>query len=330
MSFFGRLRDRVFTSFRWRLGLYEQKIRLARIEDKLDFLLGESCLMNASLPREDIIGKGGLPVVFIADKRYFEPAQIAIMSLLCNAAPKSRIDLYLILSGCDECDRQLVGQLFPGITVIQANPPEDEKISHAYVSDTALLKFDLPELLPELDSVLYLDCDISVREDIAPIFECDLTEVYTAAVKDCGFLHSDNAERKNNRKKYNYFNSGILLLNLKKMRSDHIREKLHQERKRNRNHRFVDQDCFNQVFGDKVKYLPLKYNVYYDHIVSQEIPEAELSEIYGESVREIREALHHPILFHQTPKPWQTTQTFGYGFYLQMKTNLEKMKLRKS
>lgn len=57
-----------------------------------------------------------------------------------------------------------------------------------------------------------------------------------------------------------YFNNGMMLLNLKKMRKDNISEKLFADKLSDENTVFMTQDAFNRVFNTEVKFLSPLYN----------------------------------------------------------------------
>ncbi|MCK7489743.1 MAG: hypothetical protein MZU79_05535 [Anaerotruncus sp.] len=82
-----------------------------------------------------------------------------------------------------------------------------------YVTSAAYLKFDLPDLIPNQDKVLYLDGDIIIQKDLSDLFEINIKDYYAGAVKDIGLIDNDLNIK-------NYFNSGVMLLNLKLMREN--------------------------------------------------------------------------------------------------------------
>lgn len=79
----------------------------------------------------------------------------------------------------------------------------------AYCTPYTLLRL-LADLLPEIpDKLLYLDIDIMIAGDIRKLWDIDVTEYEYAAVKEkygCWLIRPD------------YFNAGMLLLNMKKIR----------------------------------------------------------------------------------------------------------------
>ena len=120
------------------------------------------------------------------------------------------------------------------------------------------------DLLPDIpDKVIYLDTDVVVNNDIEPFFNMDIENYELAAVKDA-FNWSDP---KRWFMKF-YFNAGVLLLNIKKIKETKMFEKT-RKYCRYRKMLYMDQDALN-LSAKKVLRLPLKYNSkdkYYPEIV---------------------------------------------------------------
>jgi lipopolysaccharide biosynthesis glycosyltransferase len=71
-----------------------------------------------------------------------------------------------------------------------------------YFTKGALYRLLLPEVVPHLDKVIYLDCDVIVDVDIQALWAVDLQGQPLAAALDAGI------------KSESYFNSGVLVLSL--------------------------------------------------------------------------------------------------------------------
>src|SRR5437879_3158835 len=73
----------------------------------------------------------------------------------------------------------------------------------------------LPELLPELDRVLYLDADVIVVDSLIPLWNVDLSEDYLAAVTNVfQAAHVHRPVELGLAGPRAYFNSGVMVLNL--------------------------------------------------------------------------------------------------------------------
>ncbi len=81
---------------------------------------------------------------------------------------------------------------------------------------TAYFRIEIPELFRDknVEKVLYMDCDMIALTDITKLWETDLQDHILAAVEDAGFhqrLEKMGIKTKSNR----YFNSGLMLINVK-------------------------------------------------------------------------------------------------------------------
>lgn len=214
-----------------------------------------------------------LPVAFICDKRYAIATAVAVTSMVCNKNPDTYYDVYIITADLPDYEimklRELRGRNID-VRVIEASMERYKGICNAgHISVAACLKFDLPSLIPERDMVLYLDSDIMVQKDLSGLFDVDIEGVYAAATKD--YLLADNELNIKN-----YFNSGVMLLNLKLMRESGTPDALLNLRKNEHDLKYMDQDCFNVHFQDKVRFLPVLYNIFYN------------SEFYARKKHELR------------------------------------------
>jgi len=128
-------------------------------------------------------------------------------------------------------------------------------------------------IFSNLSKILYFDVDTIVNSDISKLFNQNISNFYCAAVKDYGvyktfpLMHPDffsyikNLGLKNIDK---YFNSGVLLLNLDKIRKENLDEKLFSIAKQN-NRYFNDQNVLNVVFNDKCLLISEEWNYQRSH-----------------------------------------------------------------
>ena len=109
--------------------------------------------------------------------------------------------------------------------------------------------------------MIYIDGDTLILKDLYELYNVNLNDKYAAVVKDFKVSNKyatkffKELEKKNN----GYFNSGMMVLNLKKIRDEKLNDVLIQYRMYGVNY-FADQDALNVCFGGKVLYVDLKYN----------------------------------------------------------------------
>ena len=117
-----------------------------------------------------------------------------------------------------------------------------------------LMRAALPLLLPDYDVVLSIDCDTLVREDISPIFDTDLSDAYFAAC-----IESRNAPT---RGIYPYYNCGVCLMNLDKLRTDGMADRV-IDSINSTFYEWNEQDALNELCYDHIATLPSRYNVFH-------------------------------------------------------------------
>ena len=122
-------------------------------------------------------------------------------------------------------------------------------------TEAASFRLLLPELLPEYDKLLYLDCDMIVRQDVGKLYrETDLGENWLGVVFEAPIERQAERFRAMGCDPDKYFNSGFLLMNLVAMRAGKVTDQL-LEACRVPYLEFPDQDALNQVCQGHV--LPL-------------------------------------------------------------------------
>ena len=131
-----------------------------------------------------------------------------------------------------------------------------------HVSTAALIKFELPNIFSDLDRILYLDSDIVVKSKFLEIFSTDLSGCYLAASYEFWKYLKDLIYKPSNLKKDDFFfNSGVMLFNLKRMRDDSISEKLWDYKLNCAKTKLMDQESFNEVCKGFVKPLSIEWNL---------------------------------------------------------------------
>lgn len=255
-------------------------------------------------------------ICFITDDNYVMPTCVAITSMIMNKKYNSKYIVNIITVDVTEENKYILKKF------IDENLKKDVEIKtimknnnyiginnnvKTYVTQAALFKFDIPNLFLEYDKILYLDSDIIILDDLEKLFKIDICNYYAAAVKD--YIATNILKQHELINTNNYFNSGVLLLNLKLLRNDNVKQKL-LDYKINGYNIFVDQDAFNYCFNDKVKFIDLKYN----YMITNEIYDnSVLQNFYNCNVNDNVVVLH--ITHH---KPWDNTvedKKYYYEFW---------------
>lgn len=176
----------------------------------------------------------------------------------------------------------------------------------------------LPDLLPELDRVLYLDTDIIVRDSLAEFFDSDLGDAYAACINDylAAIAHPEVA--KNIEVAYEkYFNSGVMLLNLKALRGNGGGQRILDIARKNIDHlHFPDQDALNLAIGFNAHLVSPRWN--YPALSGEYFSKFKGNPALAmDSVKEVRRRNFQPVILHYSahPKPWATYNSLPYFSY---------------
>lgn len=222
-----------------------------------------------------------VPVLFAADDNYVPMLTTTIYSLLKNASSERYYDIIVLernitsenKHGIIDFLSQFENATIRFLDVSRAISGFDLTTSNAHISIETYYRFIIQEALPFYKKVLYLDCDLVVNGNIAELYDTDLGNTAIGAVPDIDFignLNMKNGERMDYvnhqlhmSKPYGYFQAGVLLMNLERMREIHtVREWLEIAQKPG----FIynDQDILNMECEGSVTYLPYEWNVMHD------------------------------------------------------------------
>lgn len=153
-----------------------------------------------------------------------------------------------------------------------------------------------------IQKVLYLDCDMIVVGDVSPLFQLDLNDYALAAVRDCKTIPLSETHRFQLGFSYedDYFNSGLMMVNLDFWRKEHIEPLLLEYAKRERIVFYHDQDVLNYVFKGKWYRISPKWNRM--NMVVMDLSAFQTKKDKREYVKDIR------IIHYAAPgdlKPWK-------------------------
>lgn len=197
--------------------------------------------------------------------RHVEP----LVYSLSISHPQHQVVIHLVYQTLTVSTRSRLYQLdrlLHNIHIIFCEVPSNQ-IAAIPMGDYALpietyFRFLLPELLPEVDRVFYLDVDTLVCGNLWDAYQTELGKSCIAAVieKDIQIFFPDypgtigiQADQ--------YFNAGVLLLDLVQMRQRDLSQILMDLAvKHHASLQFGDQDILNLYFKDEVVFLPEGYN----------------------------------------------------------------------
>ena len=251
-------------------------------------------------------------IVCITDENYCMPTSVSLTSMKCNKVESSIYTIHLLADNISDDSKQKLLSLSDDnffIDLIEVQEDERFKLftkkdKDLHVSPAAIIKFQIPQILHNVGKVLYLDGDTLVQDDLRELYNTNINGKYAAVVKDIiSERNPKHLQFLNYKNKY-YFNSGMMLLNLTKIRKDNLIEKLIEYRLHGKNH-FMDQDALNVVFKENVVYVSPKYNFlnkFYDWWDGEKLSMFYLESLPDNPKKAYKEAVILHLGSHE--KPW--------------------------
>lgn len=186
------------------------------------------------------------------DSAYAHAAAVAVRSAVTHT--HGRVSVYVIDCGLTSEDKRKMERsccIRSSITMNFLSLPADSLTVE--LGTAVWAKVDMVGILP-VERVLYLDADILVRADLGELWKTSLrAEDMLAAAIDIG-----HPEGHDELTRGGYFNAGVLLLDLAKIRLQ-ITQLLSLARSM-KEARYRDQDALNVYFKDQWTRLDVKWN----------------------------------------------------------------------
>jgi len=242
------------------------------------------------------------PVVIAFTPNYFVPASVLIKSVLEHSSGSFQF-ICLVAEEIPERQQKLLSGMFSDraqfryITIDQLE--EGVYIDPRY-SAAAEFRLLLPELLPEYDKVIYVDCDVVARLDFEALYESiQLGEHLLAAVMEAPIENQAEKWEAIGCNSGQYFNSGFLVMNLGQMRKEGTSQKLMDALKTDYLE-FPDQDALNIVCQGRVLALPPIWN----SIRTFQLPQYKADFLKRYSEQDWNDVQDHGLIHYTGGKPW--------------------------
>lgn len=262
-------------------------------------------------------------VVCITDRNYLVPTKVLVSTLSQHLA--SSVEIYVLSQDVTLADFQghsfshrVTGVINHSDLSIFAEVKRSRFMGKTHVTPDAMAKLQLPFMFAEHRRVLYLDVDmICCSDEINELFDLELGDALVAAVPDFKRAFDPFRSVLGIPGELPYFNSGLVLFDIAKCRTA-LTERLVADRVEllGDSVRFVDQDTLNHLFRGRVHYLPLKFNVFANVHMGNDVtlPLERVVASAGPDFlaypeAEVVEALERRVVLHYTTssKPWKTT-----------------------
>lgn len=275
-------------------------------------------------------------IFYTVDNGFVPQLAAGIVSVCKNNAWDNSLTFYVGDAGITEKNKRLLGSLVDSYgAALHFVDLGNLKQAIGFDFDTlgwgevVLGRILVESLLPlDVDRVLYLDGDTIVIDSLEELWNQDLGDCWLGASIEPTVTH----ERKVSLglESSHYFNSGVLLIDLKKWREQQVGERILKYYAAHDGRLFApDQDAINGACAGKIYPLLPRYNYYniywfypYKMLRKLESPAPYFPE------QEYRQAVSHPAIIHflGEERPWRKGNYHPYRSYYQKYLDLTPWK----
>jgi lipopolysaccharide biosynthesis glycosyltransferase len=263
-------------------------------------------------------------IVTVADERFLPAACCTLISANDHLPNKQITELILVATdvSSQQVDQASLFLQSRGVEAQIISVSTHDALLHGLQTDDRLplatyVRLRLDSLLDtRYDRVLYLDADTRVLSPLEPLFNVKIENSPLAAVKDIYMYVQNRLEEANNvlgsPVSTDYFNAGVMLMNWRAMKSEHILAKaLEFARRRSGQLRAYDQDALNAIVAGRFVHLDPRWNLPHYYYQNGGTREAWIKHFTGEKPW----SMHRPLIWTEDAKwyaqllqqsPWPT------------------------
>lgn len=268
----------------WLTGIYITHVRRKGV--KITELQETSVLHpELSLAIHPAFEKESVNIVFSSDANYIPYLSVAIQSIIDNSSTKYNYDIIILNNDIHDWQKNFLLSMVATASNIRIRFVNMDLFVGKYnltglfttkrhITFSTYLRLFIGEILANYKRVIYLDCDLVVTRDIAELFFMDINNRPVAAVLDTlisnqlltegldapfwGRFTKYMRERLSFTEVSNYFNSGVLIIDIPKFKKYGVKNLIDLAKLNNRY--FHDQNVLNAAFGGNYFILPPRWN----------------------------------------------------------------------
>ncbi|DAA95789.1 TPA: hypothetical protein CPT80_06700 [Candidatus Gastranaerophilales bacterium HUM_9] len=201
-------------------------------------------------------------VCLACDNNYAKYAGVVVASVLANSKDDEDLRFYILDGGISENKKTEILSLKSikdckiEFVQIEESMFEDYKkvATHKYISIATYYRLRLATLLPEVERIIYFDCDMVVNSSLNNLFNVELGENVIAGVRDIN--------KRMLQQNPSYINAGMVLFDLNKIREENIEQKFYDYTNENfETIKMGDQTIINEVLKGRIKIVEDEWNV---------------------------------------------------------------------
>lgn len=213
-----------------------------------------------------------IPIFFAVDNGYIPFLSVAMQSLIDNSSNENNYIIKILYTNVSEenmlkikkYEKENVDIEFVDVNR-QLEKVRGKLYTRNYFSNTTYFRLFIPELYPQYNKALYLDSDTAIVADVADLYNQEIGDNLIAGVPDGAVqmveIFQDYVEKVVGVIDYNnYFNAGIIVMNLEELRKYKFQEKFLYLLEKVKFEVAQDQDYLNRLCKGRVKLLDSSWN----------------------------------------------------------------------
>lgn len=257
------------------------------------------------------MNKVTIPIFYAIDDGYAKFVAVSIRSLIMNANNNYNYDINVIYENLSEENAQKLKSLeTDNVKIILTEMNQNlsmitdklgNRLREYTFTLTIFFRLFIPVMFPKYDKCIYIDADTVISDDISKLYNEDLGDNYLGCIVDKSTIDNEILasyfEEVVGIPRDKYINSGVLLMNSKKLRELKIDEKfLDLYTKYGFDVIAPDQDYINSMCCGHIKYL---------------------SDIYDAMPNPNNKEVENPVIIHYNLflKPWQYDDVQYYDYF---------------
>ena len=257
------------------------------------------------------MNKVTIPIFYAIDDGYSKFVAVSIKSLIMNANNNYNYDINVIYENLSEENAKKLKSLeTDNVKIILTEMNQNlsmitdklgNRLREYTFTLTIFFRLFIPVMFPKYDKCIYIDADTVIPGDISRLYNEDLGNNYLGCIVDKSTIDNEILasyfEEVVGIPRDKYINSGVLLMNSKKLRELKIDEKfLDLYTKYGFDVIAPDQDYINSMCYGHIKYL---------------------SDIYDAMPNPNNKEVEKPVIIHYNLflKPWQYEKVQYYDYF---------------
>ena len=273
------------------------------------FKFNNYCIKTRFIENKKIID-----ISYSTDNKYIYPTIVSMISLILNADKNTLYNIYILHSNdFNENSKKFLirfqNKFDSGCRIILINMGDSYKnLKHKKrLSIAAYYRLSLPSAFPNINKIIYLDCDTLVLGDLKELIDFDMKDNVIM-----GFIDYPDSIKLLGLIKSTVICSGVLLFNLELLRKYNYSKKIDDFIAKYKSRLILDdQTILNIVMQDKLGTLPPKYGIFAfrneEHFKNYFNKTRKLGKKYNK--KDLLYAIEHPVIIHFAGiKPFGSTK----------------------